>query len=133
MKIVALSIERDYKDYSSFLKIASEIEKDDEFSEFVSLVVPMASQLKNEKHSPIQFIMINWNDIGGATNIKLSKYGKEYNADAPKEAVSKIVKYATHFVKIGKGDYLINTMAREAGLKEIVVNQQSPKSPKYKV
>lgn len=136
MKIVALSVEYDYKNYKDFSSILQKAEKLDDFSEFAGFQEKLLSDYKNEYRSPIQFFKIDWGNIIGSKNIKENKFGKPYNADAPLDAAKQIVKYATHVLKIGKGNYHINKLAEEKGLPEIKIEQslkqEEKKSKKYK-
>lgn len=126
--IIAISIERDYKDYAEFSKILQSLEKNSEFSEFTSYLSPLLTQYRREFKSPVQFFKIEWDNIVGAKNIKHSKFDKPYNADAPRECAEKIVKYATHYCKIGKGDYNINMLAMDKKLPELTHSNTSKKT-----
>lgn len=134
MKIVAVSLDYTFKDYKELSSILRSVEKDEDFSEFVGFNEPLLLQYKNEFRSPIQFFKIDWGNIIGAENIKENKYGKPYNADAPMIAAKQVAKYATHIVKIGKGNFSINKCASELKLPEIQIKSQNEpqKNKKYK-
>lgn len=133
MKVVAISVEWTFTNYTEFSRALQEIEKDPDFSEFVCSPNKLTSQYKNEFRSPMQFFEIDWSDVENATNIKTNKFGKPYNGDAPAKAAAKIVDYATHYIVFGKGDYHTNRLAREAGLEEVKTGGRQSLEKKYSV
>ena len=126
--IVALSIDREFKDYKEFEKVLRKIEKMEEFSEFVAVNNDLLKSYVGQHTPPVQYFQIEWNNIEGKPNIKNNKFGKPYNADAPAETASKIAKYATHIVCFGRGDYCLNKAAQDRGLSKL--DGVAPKSDK---
>lgn len=114
--IVAISIDREFKDYKEFERVLRKIEKMEDFSEFVAVNNDLLKKYVGQFTPPVQYFQIEWNNVEGKQNIKTNKFDKPYNADAPMEAASKIAKYATHIVSFGRGDYCLNREAQSKGL-----------------
>ena len=120
---LAVSLPGDFSDYELLCTVLNNIE----FDEIVTIKNPLIEQYKKEFNRAIQTFDIKWDDINGATNIKQSKFGKMYNADAPEVAAQKVVDYSTHIVEFDNGDFNINKLAKKKGLTQV----QGP--PKQKI
>lgn len=117
---LAVSIDKNFSNYKELRETLSKIP----FTELVGFSHPLLETFSKEENKPLQKFDIDWNNIEGAANVKQSAYGKKYNADAPAEAANKVVKYATHLIIFGHGDYNITKLGQSAGLEEVAVEKK---------
>ena len=112
---LAVSIDKNYSNYQELAETLNKIE----FTELVGISHPLLETYRKETNAPIQTFDIKWNEMDDATNIKESAFGKKYNADAPLQAATKVVQYATHLIVFGHGDYNVNKLGQES-LEQII-------------
>ena len=107
--ILGVSIGRGFDDYGALYKLLSAIE----FSEIATIPNVLVTRFGKESGKSVQDISVFWDDIRGCKNIKTNTYGKQYNGDAMKEAISRLVEYSDKIVEIGGGAYSLGKIGKE--------------------
>jgi hypothetical protein len=112
--IVAISIDREFDNYTEFYTSLIDIASTAGFKEFCGLDSPILSRFITEAKKPTQTFSIDWGVSKSTPQefVKLNKNNKPYNSQAPFDAAKKVVAYATHVVEFGKGDFNINKLAK---------------------
>ena len=107
--ILGVSIGRGFDDYGALYKLLSAIE----FSEIATIPNVLVTRFGKESGKSVQDISVFWDDIRGCKNIKTNTYGKQYNGDAMKEAIARLVEYSDKIVEIGGGSYSLPKAGKE--------------------
>ena len=112
--IVAISIDREFDNYTEFYTSLIDIASTTGFREFCGLDSVLLSRFATESKKPVQSFKIDWGVSKSTPEefIKMNKNNKPYNSQGPAEAAKKVVVYATHVVEFGKGDFNINKLAK---------------------
>lgn len=120
--IIAISLDKEFDNYSEFHGALSSLAANPNFKEFCGLESTLLSRFKSDAHKPIQIFKINWGVDKNTPkdNIKMNKANKPYDSAAPLNAAKRVVEYATHIVEFGKGDYNINKLARVSPDKKVI-------------
>lgn len=120
MIILCVSIDSTFDDYGYLCDKLNSIQ----FNKLTCTTNKLVSRYAKEFNKPLQEFQINWGDLTAPNAIiKKNKFGKPYNYNAPADAASKVVAYATHVINFGKGEYNISKLA-SGNLVEIVVEEQ---------
>lgn len=112
--IVGISIGRGFDNISEIYKVLDSIKP----TEICALKNDKIKHYCKDRGICFQEIGIDWGNIVGATNIKINKFGKPFNADAPAEAAQKLVDYVDSIVEFGGGDYSISKLGKSKLLKK---------------
>ena len=107
--ILGVSVGRGFDDYGALYKLLSAIE----FSEIATIPNTLVTRFGKESGKSVQDISVFWDDIRGCKNIKTNSYGKQYNGDAMKEAIARLVEYSDKIVEIGGGSYSLPKAGKE--------------------
>ena len=107
--ILGVSVGRGFDNYGELYKLLSAIE----FSEIATIENALVTRFGKEANKSVQNVSVYWNDIRGCKNIKINNYGKEYNGDAMKEAIARLVEYYDKIIEFGGGAYSLGKIGKE--------------------
>lgn len=114
--IIAVSLDREFDNYTELYTSLLDLSSNSKFREFCGLESALLSRFQLESKKPTQLFKIDWGVSPSTPKefIKLNKGNKPYNSQAPALAAKKLVTYATHMVEFGKGDYNISKLGKES-------------------
>ena len=88
-------------------------------SEIFAVKHDLIKHYGKEFNIPINEYPILWGEVYGIPeeDIGVNKWGKEYDKNAPRKAMEKVIENAEAYVVVGKGDSIMNELAQKSGLK----------------
>ena len=107
--IVAISIDREFDNYTEFYTSLVDISTASGFKEFCGLESPILSRFITEAKKPVQTFKIDWGVSKSTPQefVKMNKNNKPYNSQAPFDAAKKVVAYATRNLKRDRPIHLL--------------------------